>query len=46
MLGAETMAKREQLWRPLDIATTDYESRLSMWREWEWLSIEAGGRAK
>jgi NAD(P)-dependent dehydrogenase (short-subunit alcohol dehydrogenase family) len=30
---------------PLAIATADYESRLSTWREWEWLSIEAGGRA-
>jgi NAD(P)-dependent dehydrogenase (short-subunit alcohol dehydrogenase family) len=30
---------------PLAIATADYESRLSMWREWEWLSIEAGGHA-
>ncbi len=28
---------------PLAIATADYESRLATWREWEWLSIEAGG---
>jgi NAD(P)-dependent dehydrogenase (short-subunit alcohol dehydrogenase family) len=31
---------------PLGIATADYESRLATWREWEWLSIEAGGDAK
>jgi NAD(P)-dependent dehydrogenase (short-subunit alcohol dehydrogenase family) len=31
---------------PLAIATADYESRLATWREWEWLSIEAGGDAK
>jgi NAD(P)-dependent dehydrogenase (short-subunit alcohol dehydrogenase family) len=30
---------------PLAIATADYESRLAVWREWEWLSIEAGGHA-
>jgi NAD(P)-dependent dehydrogenase (short-subunit alcohol dehydrogenase family) len=30
---------------PLAIATSDYESRLATWREWEWLSIEAGGHA-
>jgi NAD(P)-dependent dehydrogenase (short-subunit alcohol dehydrogenase family) len=30
---------------PLAIATADYESRLATWREWEWLSIEAGGHA-
>ncbi len=29
---------------PLQIATADYESRLKTWREWETLSIEAGGR--
>ncbi len=28
---------------PLAIATADYESRLATWREWEWLSIDAGG---
>jgi NAD(P)-dependent dehydrogenase (short-subunit alcohol dehydrogenase family) len=31
---------------PLGIATADYESRLATWREWEWLSIQAGGDAK
>jgi NAD(P)-dependent dehydrogenase (short-subunit alcohol dehydrogenase family) len=30
---------------PLTIATADYEARLATWREWEWLSIEAGGHA-
>jgi NAD(P)-dependent dehydrogenase (short-subunit alcohol dehydrogenase family) len=30
---------------PLAIATADYESRLATWREWEPLSIEAGGGA-
>jgi NAD(P)-dependent dehydrogenase (short-subunit alcohol dehydrogenase family) len=30
---------------PLAIATADYETRLATWREWEWLSIEAGGHA-
>jgi NAD(P)-dependent dehydrogenase (short-subunit alcohol dehydrogenase family) len=29
---------------PMQIATADYESRLATWREWEQLSIEAGGR--
>jgi NAD(P)-dependent dehydrogenase (short-subunit alcohol dehydrogenase family) len=28
---------------PLAIATADYESRLATWREWEPVSIEAGG---
>jgi NAD(P)-dependent dehydrogenase (short-subunit alcohol dehydrogenase family) len=28
---------------PLDMATTDYESRLALWREWEPLSITAHG---
>ncbi len=31
---------------PLATATADYESRLATWREWEWLSIEAGGLAE
>jgi NAD(P)-dependent dehydrogenase (short-subunit alcohol dehydrogenase family) len=30
---------------PLAIATADYESRLATWREWEPLSIAAGGHA-
>ena len=30
---------------PLDIATRDYESRLTLWREWEKVSIQAGGHA-
>lgn len=28
---------------PLRLATTDYESRLATWREWEPLSLEARG---
>ncbi len=28
---------------PLAIATRDYESRLATWREWEPVSIAAGG---
>ena len=30
---------------PLAIATADYESRLATWREWEPLSVAAGGHA-
>jgi hypothetical protein len=30
---------------PLATATTDYESRLAMWRAWEPLSIAAHGSA-
>jgi NAD(P)-dependent dehydrogenase (short-subunit alcohol dehydrogenase family) len=29
---------------PLAMATADYESRLALWRQWEPLSIAAGGR--
>jgi NAD(P)-dependent dehydrogenase (short-subunit alcohol dehydrogenase family) len=28
---------------PLSLDTSDYESRLATWREWEWLSLEAQG---
>lgn len=31
---------------PLGIATKDYESRLSTWREWESTSIAAGGHSR
>ncbi|MGC2176238.1 MAG: SDR family oxidoreductase [Acidimicrobiales bacterium] len=30
----------------LAVATAEYESRLNTWRDWEWLSIEAGGHAR
>ncbi|MFJ6359422.1 hypothetical protein [Pseudarthrobacter oxydans] len=28
---------------PLDIATTEYESRLATWKEWQPVSVEAHG---